>query len=75
MYSDMHMFLKPNDSIIQYTVLDFGNVLLCMFSGSVKFSFDKLKTYLLEAVTVLPDGSLKDVLQKQSKENADHLWK
>lgn len=42
--------------------------------GSVRFSFDKLKTYLLEAVTVLPDGSLKDVLQKQSKENADHLW-
>jgi hypothetical protein len=51
------------------------NVLLSIFSGSVKFSFDKLKTYLLEAVTVLPDGSLKDVLQKQSKENADHLWK
>jgi hypothetical protein len=44
-----------------------------MFSGSDKFSFESLKTYLLEAVDILPNGNLKDVLQKQ--ENADYLWK
>ena len=50
-------------------------VLLIMFSGSDKFTFESLKKYFVEAVGVLPKGNLKDVLQKQSEDNADHIWK
>jgi hypothetical protein len=46
-----------------------------MFSGSDKFTFESLKKYFVEAVGVLPKGNLKDVLQKQSEDNADHIWK
>ena len=46
-----------------------------MFSGTDKFTFDSLKKYFIEAVDVLPDGNLKDALQQQSEQNADHIWR
>ena len=46
-----------------------------MFSGTDKFTFDSLKKCFLEAVDDLPDGNLKDILQKQSEQNVDHIWR
>ena len=43
--------------------------------GSDKFTFDGLKKCFLEAVDDLPEGNLKGVLQKQSEQRADHIWR